>query len=483
MLGAALLGRRGVFLLVAALAALAALPTTSQAATSSSQSLVDVWALEVTPRFAPAVNSRFVSRAKERGINTIVLNHDLSGEQKRRVRSLADRFHLRVVRLRRVVCKHKVTTCAVVARRPAAVGRLSRNSYVDIVVLRLRGPRPVARLARRHARAVSGTASAQLLLLPTLRPPFSRASWRRAISAVADAQPVALGVRLSGRSSTRAFKLFLDLLRTHVSSAPGAVVFKGDFETGDVSQWTWGAQCANTSSASMLFTRGTVTVQADVVGEGAHAARFDLPAAPSDRTACEVLSPRPIGVGTSDYYGLMVRFPTDWREPSPPSWGLGIAQLNYEGIWGAPVTLSAYADTVALVLQSGPCNSVYTSNPGCRNSSGLGGNLPRMYAVPAPLALGVWHELIVHVRWATDSSGLVDAWHRLKGSSSWTKTVSLTGYPTLEWTTDTGPEGIVSRTTADKIGAYRGNADFPLSVWHDGFVRTTSFASAASSLP
>jgi polysaccharide lyase-like protein len=264
---------------------------------------------------------------------------------------------------------------------------------------------------------------------------------------------------------------------------PAGRVFKGDFETGDVSQWTWGAQCANTSSGSMLFTRGTVTVQSDVVGEGAHAARFDLPAAPSDRTACEVLSPRPIGVGTSDYYGLMVRFPTDWREPSPPSWGLGIAQLNYEGIWGAPVTLSAYADTVALVLQSGPCNSVYTSNPGCRNSSGLGGNLPRMYAVPAPLALGVWHELIVHVRWATDSSGLVDAWHRLKGSSSWTKTVSLTGYPTLEWTTDTGPEGIVSRTTADKIGAYRGNADFPLSVWHDGFVRTSSFDAAAAALP
>jgi hypothetical protein len=264
---------------------------------------------------------------------------------------------------------------------------------------------------------------------------------------------------------------------------PAGHVFKGDFETGDVSQWTWGAQCANTSSASMLFTRGTVTVQADVVGEGAHAARFDLPAAPSDRTACEVLSPRPIGVGTEDYYGFMVRFPTDWREPSPAGWGLGIVELNYELIWGAPVGLGAHADTVTLVLQSGLCNSVYTSNPGCRYSSGPGGNLPRMYAIPAPLALNTWHELIVHVRWATDSSGVVEAWHRLKGSSVWNKTVSLAGYPTLQWTADTGREGIASRTTADKIGAYRDSASFPLSVWHDGFVRTSSFDTAASALP
>jgi len=37
--------------------------------------------------------------------------------------------------------------------------------------------------------------------------------------------------------------------------------------------------------------------------------------------------------------------------------------------------------------------------------------------------------------------------------------------------------------TFDSIGAYRGHADFPLTVWHDGFVRTTSFAAAAASLP
>jgi polysaccharide lyase-like protein len=267
----------------------------------------------------------------------------------------------------------------------------------------------------------------------------------------------------------------------HPSADSGAVRFRGSFEDGGISPW--GAQCANTSSLPMLFTRGTLTVQSNVVGEGAYAARIDLPAAPSDKTACEALSQRPIGFNSDDYYALMVRFPTDWREPSPAGWGAGIAHLNYEGIWGAPVSLNAHADTVALVVQSGLCRSVYTSSPGCTYSSGLGGNLPRAYAVPAPLALGIWHELIVHVRWAIDSSGEVEVWHRLKGSSAWEKTVSVTGYPTLQWTADTGPEAIASRGTVDKIGAYRGQADFPLTIWHDGFVRTTSFASAASALP
>jgi polysaccharide lyase-like protein len=481
MLGAAPIGRRGVLLFAVALAALAAMPATSEAEIASPEPLVDVWALEVTPQFAGSVRARLIAHAKGSGINTLALNPHLTGEQKQRVRSLARRFHLRVFPLHHRACTSEVNLCAVVARRPAAVARLARRPYVDLVVLRLRGPKPVPRLTRNHELASAAGTTAPLMLLPQLRVDsgFPRRSWRRAISAVASAQTVNLGVSPSGRLSRRAFRVFLGLLTRTV---PGEVLFVGDFETGDHSQWTWGAQCANTSSAAMLFTRGTITVQSEVVGEGSHAARIDLPAA-NERTACETLSPRPIGVGSDDYYALMVRFSTGWREPSPAGWGLVIAQLNYEKIWGAPVSLIAHADTVALVVQSGLCRSVETSTPGCAYSSGLGGNLPRTYAVPTPLALGAWHELVVHVRWTTDSSGMVEAWHRLKGSSTWNKTVSLTGYPTLQWTTDMGPSEIARIGTTDKIGAYRGQADFPLTVWHDGFVRTTSFASAASKLP
>jgi polysaccharide lyase-like protein len=262
----------------------------------------------------------------------------------------------------------------------------------------------------------------------------------------------------------------------------GPVAFTGDFETGDHSQWTWGAQCANTgvpSSGSAL--RGTITVQSEIVAQGTYAARFDLPAA-TGTSACETLDKRRIGLGSDDYYGLMVRFPGAWREPSSAGWGLSLVQLNFENIWGAPVMLAAHADHVALVLQSGLCNTFQSSNPGCAYSSGPGANVAPMAAVPAPLALEAWHQLIVHVRWRTDSSGIIEVWHRQQGESGWNKTVSLRGYPTLQWTADMGPNAITDMTTSDKIGAYRGSATFPLTVWQDGFVRTSSFAAAASAL-
>jgi len=503
MFGAALIGRRGVLLFAVALAALAAVPATAHsqsAATGPSQKLGG-WALEVTPKFAASIRPRLMAGAKKHGLNTLVLDRQLSREQERRVRSVAHRFDLRVIQLRRVVCKSEVATCAVVARSPAAIRRLSREPRVDIVVVRLRRPALAPRLTRKYMRAASGTTRAQLMLLPRLRPRFSRASWRKAISAVADAQTVDLGVTPSGHSSTGAFRLFFDLLASPSPASPpstppspapppsppaegrsGSVIFSGAFESGTLAPWP-GAQCANTGvPSSGDRVTGTLTVQSETVGEGDYGARFDLPAATVVQS-CEALIGRPIGVGTDDYYALMVRFPTEWREPSPVGWGLAIAQLNFENIWGSPVALMAHADRVALVMQSGLCNSVYTASPGCAYSSGRGGNVERTYAVPAPLALNVWHELIVHVRWATDSSGVLEAWHRLKGDNTWNKTVSLTGYPTLQWTADYGPSAIASGTTFDTIGAYRGPATFPLTIWHDGFVRATSFASAASALP
>jgi hypothetical protein len=287
----------------------------------------------------------------------------------------------------------------------------------------------------------------------------------------------------------RRFALF-GMALLSAACAPGAdsppsdsssILFRGSFETGGIGPWA--AQCANTSSARLLFTRGTITVQRDVVGEGAYAARIDLPAAPTDATACEVLTSRTTGVGRDDYYGLMVRFPTGWREPSPGAWGLAIAQLNYQGIWGSPVMLVAHADHVAMVLQSGLCRPGGTPNPGCAYSSGPGGNVKPMFAVPAPMTLGAWHQLVLHFRWATDSSGVIEVWHRLKGNGTWHKTVSVRGYPTVQWTAQFGPHELDGSGTTDKTGAYRARADFPLTVWHDGFVRTKSFASAASALP
>ena len=44
-------------------------------------------------------------------------------------------------------------------------------------------------------------------------------------------------------------------------------------------------------------------------------------------------------------------------------------------------------------------------------------------------------------------------------------------------------ESLPGSLTADKIGAYRGWARFPMTIWEDGFVRTSSFEATAARLP
>ena len=255
--------------------------------------------------------------------------------------------------------------------------------------------------------------------------------------------------------------------------AAATVQFVGDWESGDLSQWTW-TQCTSAPTPDY----GTLNVVTRPVARGKFAARFDLPA--SDRNhSCEVLRRRTLAVGSDDWYGLEVRLPMNWQSPSRAGWGLVIAQFNFQGIWGAPVSLVATAGTVNLVLQSGLCNDVNSPRPGCAFSSGTAGNVSSLVVVPQPIARDRWHQLIVHVKWASDSSGLIEAWHRLRGSTKWIPRVRRNGWPTVQWSAQRPP---TYQGTVDKIGAYRGKAAFPLSVWHDTFVVGASFGAVAAKL-
>jgi Polysaccharide lyase len=261
-------------------------------------------------------------------------------------------------------------------------------------------------------------------------------------------------------------------LRTKLPSPPK---FVGDFETGNTNQWTWGAQCANTGVPSTSTAlRGTITIQSATVGQGNYAAQFDLPTSPEVRNACETVAKRKIGVGTDDYYGLMVRLPSDWQEPSGAGWGLVLAQFNFEGLSGPPLALVAHANDISVVLQSGQCV------PSCQYTSSTGGNIKPMIVTPA--YVNVWHEFIVHVRWAANSKGVIEVWHRLKLHKLWRKMVDRRGFPTLQWDAQ-GSGSLLGNLTSDKIGAYRGWARFPTTVWLDGFIRSSSFQTTAAALP
>lgn len=263
------------------------------------------------------------------------------------------------------------------------------------------------------------------------------------------------------------------------SARRGSVIYRESWEKGGLDTSQWGAQCNNLTQTSSK--RGSFFVSQDVVAQGRWAARFELPADPTKPTACEVIHNRTLDLDTDDYYALDVFFPTNWREPgNMPNafWGVAIAQFNYQMIHGGPLMLAAHRNYVNLVVSTG-----YFNGSALRWYSGNGigrGNLPSMYAIPHPLKLGVWHQLIVHVRWSSGMDGAVDVWHRLRGKRRWKKTVRFRARPTVQWSS--AKPTSTSMRTWDKIGAYRGQSSFSISFWNDGFCRASTFRAAMSCL-
>jgi hypothetical protein len=272
------------------------------------------------------------------------------------------------------------------------------------------------------------------------------------------------------------------------------IVFGADYETGNISQWTWGAQCANTGgSPDLIGTRGNIFVVQDIVASGTHAARIDLPAT-SQVNACEAIRKRAVGTddgspSKEEWYALSVRFPSSLQTNA---WGMTFGQFNYQGIWGAPLGLFVYGPNdasaeplhVRLVAQAGLCRPVGTpaeqGGPGCQWSNGLGsGNNPMKLIPNSRFTLGVWHDLLIRVVWTTNGAEAhYEGWHRPRGGA-WLQTVDYApGQPSVQWTA--GRNTSATDTTMDKAGLYRAANSQPISIWHDNFCVATARAAAES---
>lgn len=263
----------------------------------------------------------------------------------------------------------------------------------------------------------------------------------------------------------------------------GTVLFRSNWRDGTAA-WNWGAQCKPWMTDS---NRGEISITRTSRKGDTHIARFSLA---GGEAACEVLRKRTVNLGTDEYYALRIRFPKDWVEPGP--WGAAIAQFNYPALGGPPVGLFAHARRVDVVVLAGEVQWPGCNGPGqgCAdreqfnntNGSGRGGT-----AIPVGMRLGVWYELVVHVRWATDSSGAVDVWYRTQRARHWNHTYHVSGVPTMQWApcclrsdgTDTDGS---TKFTSDKIGIYRRPNGTSLSLWNGGFAVASNFAAAVGAL-
>jgi hypothetical protein len=293
-------------------------------------------------------------------------------------------------------------------------------------------------------------------------------------------------------------------------SLAAGVLFNGDFESGTYAPWPT-PQCSNygdalgQNGATASFGPFYVEVPAvrthsgNVVppGQGSFFGSFNVPADTLHKQRCQVVYARPESYDVDDYYSLMIYVPVGWN-PGSPAWGPTIAELNFQTNLafnaGKALALTLRPDTtgdtlhdhVTLSMTTGFDNATqpyYTNVSDADNPSNCRGNLLpcKLYAIPSgSFKQGTWNEIIVHDRWETSNTGVVEAWYRQRGQSAWTKSVGVYNVPTLQYdATHNGESG----TVLEGLTNYRAPAAVPETVYLDGFTRATSFAAAAAELP
>ena len=230
--------------------------------------------------------------------------------------------------------------------------------------------------------------------------------------------------------------LTLPALALFLSTAASAsVLWRGDFETGDVAQWT---------KIDGLSSRLTI-VQAPA-RQGKYALRAELHqgdvSSSGTRNELTLTSSQFSEVeGNDKWYAWSTLFPLDF--PAPDTWQV-FTQWHHSGCCGSPpVEFSVRGETIQLVHDGGS-NILWN----------------------APLVRGVWHDFAVHVYWSS-SNGYVELYY--DGQKVLDRTAVQTLYP--------GEYAYL------KQGLYRDASIAPVGVvYHDGMTMGTTLADVAPQL-
>lgn len=211
--------------------------------------------------------------------------------------------------------------------------------------------------------------------------------------------------------------------------AVGAVVWRGDFETGDVSQF----------SRAQMVSPDRLQVVPSPAAEGRYAlkvtvAQGDNPiGASGNRNELVRLTYEP--AGSEYFYRWNTMFSLDF--PAPPTWQL-FAQWHHTGSSGSPpVEFVVNGERMLLYCSSKPVWS-------------------------APLVRGVWQEFTFHARWASNADvGFVELY--LNGRLVLPRHYCATQFP-----------GMLNYM---KLGLYRNESIPEVGIlYHDGLVMSRALA-------
>jgi MYXO-CTERM domain-containing protein len=213
--------------------------------------------------------------------------------------------------------------------------------------------------------------------------------------------------------------------------ASAGIVWRGDFETGDRSQY----------SGTQMVSADRLQVVTSPVAEGKYALKATVRQGDdpinSSGNRNELVYQGREAVGSEYYYRWKVMFPADY--PSVDTWQL-FTQWHHDGCCGSPpVEFYVKGEEIRLSL------------PGT-------GEVPWR----TKLVRGVWHEFIFHVKWGTSANtGFIELWHNKELVLP--KRGAMTMY--------SGQKNYL------KLGLYRNDTVKPVGVvYHDGFVQATTLA-------
>lgn len=217
--------------------------------------------------------------------------------------------------------------------------------------------------------------------------------------------------------------------------------FCGDFETGDLSQWSLTPRQGVSSWTAITSP----------VAQGTFAGRFTTgPSTVTSRFEA-ALNPDVGGAlpGQDWYYGWWTQFPS--VNGGPQSW------WNVGGDWNVFAQFNEVDGSrwIGMGIDDTRTHTPYTN-------IFLGTFTGNHHIIQ--LQYDQWVHFVLHIRWATDATGFVELWK--DGTSVWSE-----ANPTLP---ADNPQGRLS------IGYYTGAWSAMNTVIHDGFCRASTYASAAA---
>ncbi|HXV05798.1 MAG TPA: polysaccharide lyase [Solirubrobacterales bacterium] len=211
-----------------------------------------------------------------------------------------------------------------------------------------------------------------------------------------DVVPTASGaqegrVSLSGSADSAAcVAVFRSAGSASVAPAPTPALWSGDFEAGNLSQWSLNQSCSE-----------GVTVVNSPVRSGQYAAKFTVtdtstseycPLVPTSSPRAQLVGPQMFTEGSDDYIGFSTFFPADF--PTISSGWMQVAEIYGPPFGGSP---SIGIDVVGnrLALQRDPTH-----------------NWDTIWTSPTEISKGTaWEDIVLHVKFSTDPSvGFVELW-------------------------------------------------------------------------